>query len=858
LNALKWGAALGVLLPLFGCTTFPEIEANVCGNAVIEGGEDCDTFADAPSSCRPAGLVGECHFDCRLNADGSRAKCPAGSGCAPDGICRQPTGDFDAASKFSSDISSWLSTADFDGDARPDVISTEPADQLQQARFRIHYFDPDNELTETRIFPRVTTRPVPRKLNGDDAADLIFSNDLIGMLPGRADRDFVPATFSSYSLPGAGLRAVGVRDGGVGEAIGLAVFSELEEGRGVYVPSLANGKLSLRAPLSRPIETLAGQPISADLSRDHDSPCAEVIFAFMEDREFHTLDLCRVGHDVHGPEVDWREKAIEQVVRLPAGVRVNAAPTLGDVDGDGNLDVLIGGVVGDEAGTYVAHGDGLKLEDEATLLLIPILGQDEPFRIPMPLAAGDLTGDGVADFVLPLGLVASHTSLVDGKIGYFVSITNNAEPWSTAIIADLNANDLPDVIAGAVGAPGLSFLNGTGGPFQIAARITTQGPLRFLTTGDFDGDLIGDVAFLQSGPPKEATESLLIAFGKRDGVAPVGSRIAELKGVQQLGSTRQAGIDSLFTTSTERVDGELSSTFTLFDGNPDRLPFAPYSLVTFAKDGSLQDSRARALVVGAFTAPGANDVFAVGGLNGANDWNLWLVPDIGGGKKPPQLLAAEGLPVGAVPLTLEVEGGRLSVAGAAADLDGDGFDEAVLLMPQDVGADPVLHHCVLSSYDVDAAVGRATSHGSVSFDESCAQPELAAADLNADGAVDLLLSMGDPSVAPRVLKLLYNDGAGRFSPENSAAFQIEGHDLRGFSVFQVPPELAHSNTAARLAFVTDEGLYLVRGRELDDVKRLQRFDDARGVTVADPNGDDIEDVVVADAAGLWLVKAQLR
>ena len=40
------GAALWLLLSLFGCTTFPVIEAGVCGNAIIEKGEDYDTFPE--------------------------------------------------------------------------------------------------------------------------------------------------------------------------------------------------------------------------------------------------------------------------------------------------------------------------------------------------------------------------------------------------------------------------------------------------------------------------------------------------------------------------------------------------------------------------------------------------------------------------------------------------------------------------------------------------------------------------------------------------------------------------------------------------------------------------------------------
>ena len=49
----------GRLLPLLlltGCAALPELEPNTCGNAVVEGGEDCDTFAALGSglTCGPA------------------------------------------------------------------------------------------------------------------------------------------------------------------------------------------------------------------------------------------------------------------------------------------------------------------------------------------------------------------------------------------------------------------------------------------------------------------------------------------------------------------------------------------------------------------------------------------------------------------------------------------------------------------------------------------------------------------------------------------------------------------------------------------------------------------------------------
>ena len=119
------------------------------------------------------------------------------SGCAADGICRAPTEGFQAPVRLSTASASWLSSTDFDGDGRSDVISVEQPDQLQQGHFTLHYFDEDLRLEESRLFPRVTTRPVAYKPPHDAKSDLIFSNFRIGMVPGRSDREWVPATFRS-------------------------------------------------------------------------------------------------------------------------------------------------------------------------------------------------------------------------------------------------------------------------------------------------------------------------------------------------------------------------------------------------------------------------------------------------------------------------------------------------------------------------------------------------------------------------------------------------------------------------------------------------------------------------------------
>src|SRR5205814_1078713 len=70
------------------CASLPSIQANVCGNGVIESGEDCDSAASKGTRCRAQDEVSSCRFDCSEGTD-----CPKGFLCgAGDSVCRAPSG----------------------------------------------------------------------------------------------------------------------------------------------------------------------------------------------------------------------------------------------------------------------------------------------------------------------------------------------------------------------------------------------------------------------------------------------------------------------------------------------------------------------------------------------------------------------------------------------------------------------------------------------------------------------------------------------------------------------------------------------------------------------------------------------
>lgn len=831
-----------------GCTSFPVIEANECGNGVLEKGEDCDTYVDARLGveCRQRDVIGACHYDCSRNPDGKRKPCPPNMGCTADGICRFGADGFQAPERISGEVAASLSVLDFDGDEdhHRELLSTEIADQGQQARFSLHYFDEDTNLTESRRFPRMCTRPVPGDVTGDGLDDLVMSNGRVGMLPGREDREWVPESFSSYVLEGSDLRIVPVSTSFVSDSFALVVLATLKGVPGIYSPPGLLG-FTPSVALGRPLSELV-TPVAGDIVEGDDSPCDELVLAFRGDTQYRIFDLCEVSEESLAWNLAWRQEPRPQVVRLPEGTTIQGPPMVADVDGDGHLDVLIG----DGTHAYLAHGDGKGLESDAAPFHVRILGQNDEAELGPLLAAGDITGDGLADFVLPKGVIGSRRARLDGSIGYLVSSSNSGPDWTMAAIADLNANGRPDVVAASAGSSGITFLGGTGGVFQLQTLITTTGPVKLLASGDFDGDRIGDLAFVQGGRPNHPRDALAIAYGDRDHAPREPVRLAELDGIQQLGAQHDGALDDVFAAVTARQDGVTRGTFTLFEGDPDRMPLAPYTLNNFSKDGSLQDWQAPALIVGDFTSPGANDVVAIGISPDVPGWSQWLIPNLGSSRSPPRLLDNPStLSRTIFPASSDGAISRISVAGTSADLEGDGFDEALWLMPDNRDQPS----CALLIYDIDGHAERATLTSELDLNETCVAPELSAVDLNTDQALDLLLIAGNPREGGRHIEILWNDRQGHFSLEDRSYLGVPGEDVRSVSV--VPGRI-------ELAFVTENALY--RARTSEDYRLFATigepvpFSDAQSVVATDLNRDGITELVVADANGISLLRAKLK
>jgi hypothetical protein len=189
----------------------------------------------------------------------------------------------------------------------------------------------------------------------------------------------------------------------------------------------------------------------------------------------------------------------------------------------------------------------------------------------------------------------------------------------------------------------------------------------------------------------------------------------------------------------------------------------------------------------------------------------------------------------------------------AMDLDGDAREELLVAAPLADGL-----RCSLAAFAVEPEA--LVSRGSWTLDEACLQIELGALDGDADGARDLVVRTGPNRDGSGSLSILWNDGAGGFSPERRA--QLTATSLGD------PAPLAHAVLGASgarpltFAVVNAEGLWLVaatqQAREFEPPRSFVSRDDCTGISAADFNGDGVLDLAYAASGNLTLLRALLE
>jgi hypothetical protein len=617
-----------MLLVLGACADLPAIVANQCGNVVLEGSEACDGFVDPSLGAGTA---------CGLPTDGAKAcqyvcsatiSCPTGWGCGPDGVCRFASGSFapgpDSPLPFQADR---LEVGDTDGDRFPDLIG------FRGAQIRVRFGSIDGRFSsQLETATGAPTGPQAlAEVDGNGRTDVLVPL-LTGLfvLLGQGDRSLAPVAFSPFDVPpSAGglqifpLRADKEADFDFLLFIASACMQIFDNGPGdcaVIGTNLPQKPVSVGAGpwLAR---DLAGRIAKANVDTSGEE---EIALAFGESPEVY------VYRPTPAPGGRLKMSLID-TVNLPSGKVVLFGARFADLNGDGRQDLLVsvGSPGADEVA--VALGDGAGNFTDAFIdpafQLIDAQGP-KLFVQHWPLATGDLNGDDVADYVGQSGVY-----LRAGQTLFQTVFRTSPAPWSEAEVADMNRDGNADIALVAEGQDNVDFFIGTGtGVFNFARIDTATAPF-FLRSGDFDGDLVDDLAVGLPDPVSgRGDDALAILFGNLQGAPspPVEmgrlSRIEFFEPAQVVTSplTLDRISDMVVQSSTGTI-GDAGSLAIMF-GSTERRLISPFTL-----QGPVPGSQAdvpELMLAGRFDSSGDQ----VADLVAIAPPRLWLIKGAGEGR----------------------------------------------------------------------------------------------------------------------------------------------------------------------------------------------------------------------------------
>lgn len=904
------------------CMELPTVESGTCGNKIVDANEDCDGDANLPdgAKCRSAGSVGACRFDCAPGA-----QCPAGYVCGSDQICRAHSGAFIDVGTSVLFTPTHLLVDDFDGDGRSDVLGYNSNTSEGRALF----FEPSGALAKSVSIASDRMVPATGALAGSTASTFTFATRAgLGVMRGQADRSFSPTPYTSIQLPWQNghvltLEAMlpgtdfdptdpyGARWLGDEAMIFHGAYAYVTEDA-VLEPGNVN-KTTLRLP--RDAEPV-GPVRVADLDTDPvESPCQEIVLTYGDDEVYVVTPCMRVagklvwnrqlgpgGDPVRTyPPITLFDKNKNPVVAPISTVFVTHlnAPPPGAPAGlgqDTHLDLVINAY--DEIlGTsriFAAMGDGTGHFAGA----VPngaIEGEPLPDGQKL-LAVGDLNLDGKVDFVTSTQILISQPGG-----GYALAgVPQGGSPfrqWADAAIADFNGDGRPDVICGAGSDVGIDFFTSAPGGALNPLVIATEGGATQFVVGDFDGDLVNDVAFRlvslsaggggvvatpdgMGGFESAVPDSLGVIFG-RFGQPPEAPRnLGQLSRIESIVTGRTVvneapsdGISDLGVV-TSSLTGSNVRSVAIFQGRGDRQLQSPFGLNIPGQD-PFSDKLVIGTTIGQFDDSDAashldivalvqESTFKVGPDNpdptaapSTVRYVFWMLPVTGTASLDISTARAVELKTDAYP-NVDWSGVQM----ATIDVDGDGKDEVALVMPyyDDAKQNYVLGVAVvqrgsdggaklvgpfpLSDELYYGGFGPAVGTGDVGDGAYYfpVRPALCVADVDGDDKPDLVTFASDAEYRPRVV-VLYGT-KDKDAPFEAAAGHVTLPDEPYINAYTCAN--LDLDKESELVILGSDHAYSVdlKGRKVSAPVLLEGVSAGSVVAAGDFDGDEITDLVV--------------
>jgi len=845
-----------LLLLLAGCTTFDAVPRDVCGNGVVEPGEDCDSTEPSCIACAVA---------CTTAAD-----CPNDAyACGTDDRCHAPGGTLGQGQVAGAFAANEYRITDIDQDGLGDVIGASRSSiVIRHGAASGLLASLDSTLTPTQTGPASFGH-----LDGDGSLDLAITT---------------PDGIVAYTSPYGTLSPLDVdnlvTDPNASQALDIRfLFTVTHEAIGGFVvddsPGPGHGKVAYTifdfVDIDNPrTGTPCGQLIDQSelaaanievyqVNADNQTP-VDVIVALLAGTGT-AKKLCVLA--VHKDGL-LSTSAVTDITPVNAPT-YTTKPILVDLSVDGDhcpslVDVDAGpGALKRYDGVAAATGD-----HHCTFKAAASGGDSLP---PLPVGTPSAKLVGRAP-TAPAVLGTSGDTLVasDGLYMFsgsaWQSVYRSARPWSHVGYADLDEDGSTDLVLAGDGADDLDVLyrkSYLGFPVYQLLRLDTAAEVTGIVIDDYDGNGWLDIAFTE----KLANHAELdVAYGTADRPDPP----IEVGVFSSLIAFAKIG----FADSADPLDA-IADLLVLTPG-------APYAGLTF-----LHGSAQRSLLP--YFDPRSNDAPTKFGDNTIFRGTVigTFVPTIGGGADHPDLVGiavpkGTGTPAGTdarawiaagnqVTLdSTQSDGAKLSgLAACGLGTASSGCVEEAAFFPWSVspGHDVVfsLDHSKTPSASVfdpdslDAIALTATkATGFAPLPAGSVIHALHAADLDGDGALELIAAFNpaDPDATGGVL-VCEVDGTGQ---PHDCTDVVAAALPAGASCFDAAPghftardRFAKGAAAADLVVACkDAGATLYRVTAQDGAYTaevlLHTATPLTSIEVGDVTGDGIDDVVALEGA----------
>lgn len=485
---------------LASCTGFDAVQRNVCGNGLIEPGEDCDSNA---ASCV------RCAVACSRSSE-----CPTPDyTCGNDSLCHAPGGALGPPVQVGSFLVDDFAITDIDHDGAGDVLG------FSKTSIFVRHGDAGGRLarSETRFTPSQSGPPALGDLDDDGALDVTLAtpDGLVTYTSafGELSPLDVQSTIASATGAPLDLRTL-FRIAPLTIGVLVADHGQLYLGA---VDFLAPDHPVIQAPCAARIgavDPASWSPASLDVypvSRETDVATDVVVAMTLGAAAGARLCVIEIHKD------NLLAAAVMTDITPPGAATPAKRTLLADLDG--NTD-RCPGLVNIDGGATALRSWGGQLAGARCVLKAAASPAGDllpPITAASPGAAviGRIPVDPVVPFVVSDALVLSDGvyALVPGLASY-QALYRTTRRLAHVASADLDGDGAIDAVLSAQGDADLDILIRSISPpgFQLL-RLDTASEAGTLTLGDYDGNGIADIAYTEA---VGSHQRLMISYGTAD------------------------------------------------------------------------------------------------------------------------------------------------------------------------------------------------------------------------------------------------------------------------------------------------------------------------------------------------------